>query len=92
MSWRKSEMPKRRHIIGLEAVRLADDHADHEPVKLLSSVQQLVGTHSPSADQLPKKGPPRLKKTSRQSDVLVAPTAELEEHRAALRAVFGETL
>jgi hypothetical protein len=92
MSWRKPEMPKRRHITGLEAVRLADDHADREPVKLLSSVQQLVGTHSPSADQLAKKGPPRLKKTSRQSDVLVAPTAELEEHRAALRAVFGETL
>jgi len=54
--------------------------------------KQLVGARSPSADQLAKKAPPRLKKSSRQSDVVVAPTAELDEHKAALRGVFGETL
>ena len=89
-------MPRPRHIQGLQAALLADDHAQRTPVRLLPSqagdAQQLVGARSPSADQLAKKAPPRLKKPSRQSDVVVAPTAELEEHKAALRNVFGETL
>jgi hypothetical protein len=94
MSRRKPQMPRHRHIAGLEAARLADDHAEREPVRLLSfesgNAKQLVGAPSPSADQLAKKAPPRLKKPNRQSDVVVAPTAELE--KAALRDVFGETL
>jgi hypothetical protein len=89
----KSEMPRHKHIRGLEAVRLADDHAERQPVRLLSvefGDGKQLGAPSPSADQLAKKAPPRLKKPSRQSDVVVAPTAELEEHKAALRDVFGE--
>jgi hypothetical protein len=39
-----------------------------------------------------KKGPPRLRKASSRDDAIVSPTIELEEHRAALRQVFGETL
>jgi hypothetical protein len=89
-------MPRHRHITGLEAARLADDHAHREPVRLLSSksgdAKQLVGASSPSADQLAKKAPPRLAKLSGRGDVVVAPPAELEEHKAALRHVFGETL
>jgi hypothetical protein len=93
---RKPEMPRPRHIQGLQAARLADDYTQRTPVRLLPSeagdAKQLVGTRSPTADQLAKKAPPRLKKPSRQSDVVVAPTAELEEHKAALRGIFGETL
>src|SRR5262249_48306918 len=39
-----------------------------------------------------KKGPPRLRKASSRDDAIVSPTIGLEEHRAALRQVFGETL
>jgi hypothetical protein len=96
LTHREKEMPRRRHITGLEAARLADDHADREPLRLLSSesgdAKQLVGARSPSANQLAKKAPPRLKKPSRHGDVVVAPTAELEQHKAAFRGVFGETL
>ena len=87
-------MPRPRHITGLDATRLADDHAQREVVKLLSSepreTKDLVGPGNPSADPLTKKAPPRLKKPSRQSDVIVPPTSELG--RTALREVFGETL
>jgi len=38
-----------------------------------------------------KKAPPRLRKPSSYNDA-VAPTIGLEEHKAALRQVFGETL
>ena len=87
-------MPRHRHITGLEASRLADDHADREPLRLLSSesgdAKQLVRARSPSADQPARKAPPRLKKPTRQSDVVLPPTAEPE--KAAFRDVFGETL
>jgi hypothetical protein len=39
-----------------------------------------------------KKAPPRVKKPSKHSDVVLAPSAELEEHKAAFRDVFGKTL
>jgi hypothetical protein len=91
---RKPEMPRPRHIQGLQAARLADDYTQRTPVKLLpsESAKELVGARSPLADQRAKKAPPRLKKPDRQSDVVLAPTAELDEHKAALRGVFGETL
>ena len=75
--------------------RLANDHAQRPPVRLLSSrsgEKQLVGPRCPSADQLVKKAPPRLNKPSRHGDVVAAPTAELEQHKAAFRDVFGQTL
>jgi hypothetical protein len=88
-------MPKQRHITGLEAARLADDHAHREPVRLLPpgpGETQLVEACSTSMDQPAKKAPPRLAKLSGQGDVVLAPQAELKEHKAALRRVFGETL
>ena len=39
-----------------------------------------------------KKGPPRLRKSPGRNDTIVAPTIGLEEYKAALRQVFGETL
>jgi hypothetical protein len=52
----KSEMPRHKHIAGREAARLAADHAEREPVRLLSSesgdAKELVESRSPSADQL----------------------------------------
>jgi hypothetical protein len=51
----------------------------------------LVGL-SPQVDRGARKAPPRLKKPSKRNDAIVAPTVGLEEHKAALRQVFGETL
>jgi hypothetical protein len=68
---REKEMPRHKHITGLEAARLADDHAQREPVKLLPSESgktQFVEARSTSADQLAKKAPPRLAKLSGQGD------------------------
>ena len=83
-------MPRPRHIDGLQAARLANEAAQREPVRALASIpdesRQLVESRSKS-DRADKKAPPRLKKPSRQNDEVLAPTAELKEHKAALRRV-----
>jgi hypothetical protein len=86
-------MPKHRHITGLEAARLA--HVNRDPVSLLpsdSGEKQFIAAARLSGGQFVKKAPPRLGKPSRRSEVCVAPEAELQEHKAAFRDVFGETL
>ena len=88
-------MPNRKHISGLHAARAADEFARREPVKWVSSAQEegkQVVALTPAPAIGAKKGPPRLRKASGRSDALVAPIKGLEEHKAALRQVFGETL
>src|SRR5262249_18094729 len=88
-------MPKRKHIRGLHAARAANEFARREPVKWVSSAQE-EGKQAVALTPAPaigaKKAPPRLRKVSWHSDAIVAPTTGLEEHKAALRRVFGETL
>jgi hypothetical protein len=86
-------MPRRRHIETLEAARLANEK--REPVSLLpsqSEERQLEKPRSPSANEVGKTAPPRLDKVGRRGDVILAPKAELQEHKAAFRKIFGETL
>jgi hypothetical protein len=86
-------MPSRRHITGLEAARLANEK--REPVSLLpssSGEKQREKFLNPSANEVGKKAPPRLGKLGSGADVILAPKAELQEHKAAFRQVFGETL
>jgi hypothetical protein len=45
-----------------------------------------------SQSTAPRKRPPRVRKPSKHSDQCLAPTADLEGHRAALRQAFGDTL
>jgi hypothetical protein len=90
----RTEMPNRKHISGLHAARAADEFARREPVKWVSSPQeegkQVVAlTAAPAIGA--KKGPPRLRKSPGRNDTIVAPTIGLEEYKAALRQVFGET-
>ena len=40
----------------------------------------------------PRKAPPRVRKPQSNNDRCVAPTPDLEAHRAALRQAFGNTL
>jgi len=91
----QKDVRKRKHISGLQAAQAADQFARREPVKWVSSAheegKQVVAlTATPAIGA--KKGPPRLRKASGRSDALVAPIKGLEEHKAALRQVFGETL
>src|SRR5436309_4538737 len=86
-------MPKRRQITSLEAARLASEERAH--LSLLPSEsgdKQLDEPRSSSANEAVKKAPPRLRQPARQGHVLLAPKAELQEHKAAFREVFGETL
>ena len=88
-------MPNRKHISGLHAARAADEFARCEPVKWVSSSREegkQVVALTPAPAIGAKKGPPRLRKASSRDDAIVSPTIGLEEHRAALRQVFGETL
>src|SRR3954447_4635791 len=86
-------MPRHRHIEGLEAARLANEK--REAVSLLPSQggeMQLEKSLSPSANEVAKTAPPRLGKLGKRGDVILAPKEELQEHKAAFRQVFGETL
>src|SRR3954470_2844286 len=86
-------MPRHRHIEGLEAARLANEQ--REPVSLLPSPggeMQVEKPLSPSANEVGKTAPPRLGKLGKRGDVILAPKAELQKHKAAFRQVFGETL
>jgi hypothetical protein len=85
-------MPRHRQIEGLEAARLANEN--REPVSLLpsqSEERQLEKPRSPSVNEIGKTAPPRLGKLGRRGDVILAPKAELQAHKAAFREVFGET-
>jgi hypothetical protein len=50
------------------------------------------GEKQPGTNEIVKKAPPRLLQPARDGDVLPAPKAELQAHKAAFREVFGETL
>jgi hypothetical protein len=52
----------------------------------------LVTDRAMEAWYLVSKAPPRLRKPSPDHDRCVAPTADLEAHRARLREAFGNTL
>src|SRR5215470_18097775 len=91
----RTEMPKRKHIRGLHAARAASEFARREPVKWVSSQEEegkQVVALTPAPAIGARKAPPRLRKASSPNAAIVAPTTGLEEHKAALRQVFGETL
>jgi hypothetical protein len=81
-------MPKHIHIRGLDATRLA--RANRPSVTLLPpepGEKQLGSTR-----QFARKTPPRVKEPDSRGNMVVAPEAELQQHKAAFRGVFGDTL
>jgi hypothetical protein len=96
----------RRHISGLEATRMAIESDKRGPMKLeplpaagaASMPPATTGSAAPALApaipeaSAPRKAPPRVRKPSRNHDQCVAPTPDLEAHRAALREAFGNTL
>jgi hypothetical protein len=94
----------RRHISGLEATRMAIESDKRGPVKIeplpadgaASAASMTTGSAAPvpaiPEASAPRKAPPRVRKPSLNHDRCVAPTPDLEAHRAALRQAFGNTL
>src|ERR1035438_3947750 len=98
----------RRHISGLEATYMAIESDKRGPVKIElpegGEADAASATTGPSAPTLassgaaislpstPRKKPPRVRKPSRNHDQCVAPTPDLEAHRAALREAFGDKI
>ena len=85
-----------KHIRGREATYVAIENDKRRPIALELPT---TGTTLPASEAtLPaalesgatsRTAPPCVRKPSRQSDQVYAPTEDLEDHRAALRGVFG---
>src|SRR5450759_2044583 len=94
----------RRHISGREATYMAIESDKRGPVQIeplppdgaASAPSTATGSSAPvpavPQASAPRKAPPRVRKPSRNHDRCVAPTPDLEAHRAALREAFGNTL
>jgi hypothetical protein len=74
-------------IRGGDAARAAVAMAERLPVPLQAT--DLVGPFQPLPEVTHRKKPPRVRKPSVRHDVIFAPTADLEAHRAMLRTAFG---
>ncbi len=87
-------MAREKHIRGRDAVRMAEENNERRPIALDpvpdSPLTYTSDNHVPVATSAHSRpAPPRVLKPSRGSDQVLAPTKDLEGHRAALRRVFG---
>src|SRR5258707_260694 len=86
-------------INGAEAVRVAMEASKRGPISLEGSAKP-----DPTEGDAPaqsralqvvaasRRAPPRVRKPSPHHDRCLAPTADLDSHRARLREAFGDTL
>src|SRR5260370_27165016 len=74
-------------IRGGDAARAAVATTERRPVPLQGT--DLVGPFQPVTEVTQRKKPPRVRKPSARHDVIHAPTADLDAHRAMLRTTFG---
>ncbi|SFM06115.1 hypothetical protein SAMN03159423_5161 [Bradyrhizobium sp. NFR13] len=74
-------------IRGGDAAWAAVATTERLPVSLQAT--DLPGPVQPSLDDDERKKPPRVRKPSASHDLIHSPTADLEYHRARLRATFG---
>jgi hypothetical protein len=82
----------KRGPVQLEA--LPEDGAASAPAPTIGSAAVATASNSPAIPLANgrRKAPPRVRKPSPGNDRCVAPTPDLEAHRAALRQAFGNTL
>jgi hypothetical protein len=90
----KTGMADKKHIRGRDAARMADENDKRRPITLEpapnGSVAAASESHVPvEINAHSRTPPPRVLKPSRGNDQVLAPTPDLEGHRAALRRVFG---
>jgi hypothetical protein len=74
-------------IRGGDAARAAVATTERLPVPLQAT--DVVGPFQPVTEFTQRKKPPRVRKPSARHDVIHAPTADLDAHRAMLRITFG---
>jgi len=74
-------------IRGGDAARAAVATTERLPVPLQAT--DVVGPFQPVTEVTLRKTPPRVRKPSARHDVIHAPTADFDAHRAMLRATFG---
>jgi hypothetical protein len=74
-------------IRGGDAAKAAIATTERLPITLHAT--DVVGPFQPIAETTQSNTPPRVRKPSSRHDVIYAPTAELEMHRAKLRIAFG---
>jgi hypothetical protein len=74
-------------IRGGDAARAAVATTERLPVTLQAT--DLVEPFQPVPEAAQRNKPPRVRKPSTRHDVIYAPTADLETHRAMLRTTFG---
>jgi hypothetical protein len=99
----------RKHIDGSDAVRMAVESNERDPVQIeplpaddaacvpVATVGAMVRIPAGSGSDVSqpttgRKKPPRVRKPHPRNDQCLAPTTDLEGHRAALRQAFGNTL
>jgi hypothetical protein len=87
-------MADEKHIRGSDAARMAVENDKRRPIALEPAPNGSVDSTSEShllveTDTHSRAPPPRVLKSSRMNDQVLAPTPDLETHRAALRRVFG---
>jgi len=87
-------MADEKHIRGRDAARMADENDKRRPIALEpspnGSFELTSQSHVPvETNAHSRTAPPRVLKPSRGNDQVLAPTPDLEGHRAALRQVFG---
>jgi hypothetical protein len=87
-----------QRINGAEAVYIAQEASKRGPISLESAPIDPTESNSPAQSteiqRVPagRKAPPRVRKPSPHHDKCLAPTADLDSHRARLREAFGETM
>jgi hypothetical protein len=89
-----SEKPR---ISGLDATHIAMEANERGPIRLESpSATVTADAVMPSSPQRirddNRKSPPRVRKPSARNDQCLAPTPDLENHRARLRESLGNTM
>jgi hypothetical protein len=87
------------HIAGKEATYVAMEASKRGPIRV-----DALDDEDPGTSNVPvvsagvevvgglRKAPPRVRKPSPHHDKCLAPTADLESHRARLREAFGNTM
>src|SRR6476661_5613879 len=102
-----TDKTEKARISGKAATHIALEAQKYRPVRICASDDSAPNTNEPAAQtQVPaparvnhtgdddhvRKTPPRVRKPSPLHDQYLAPTPDLEGHRARLREAFGNTM
>src|ERR1700730_12087982 len=88
----------KKGIGGREAIYVAIESNKRQPISLqpaLDGIAPLAVLSGPAPSESgasPRAPPPRVRKPQINNDRCLAPTPDLETHRAAMRQAFGNTL